>query len=101
MFKAIILLTRKEGMTRTAFREWWLGRHAELARGLPGLRRLSFNVVVDDEAPFDGVSELWFDSREAFEASYASEHGRRVAEDSLAHVSRRERVFVDERPIVG
>jgi uncharacterized protein (TIGR02118 family) len=97
MFKAIILLTRGEGQSRGEFREWWLERHAPLARQLPGLRRLVFNVVDSEDAPCDGVSELWFDSQEAFEAAYASEIGERVATDSLANVSGRVRLFVDER----
>lgn len=101
MFKAIILLARKEDATREEFRAWWLGPHADLARELPGLRRLVFNVVEGDDAPVDGVSELWFDSREAFEDAYASEHGQRVAADSLANVGRRERLFVDERRLAG
>ncbi len=60
-----------------------------------------FNVVDGDDGAYDGVSELWFDSREAFDAAYASDHGRAVAADSLAHVGRRERLLVDERPQVG
>lgn len=99
MFKAIILLTRKDGMSRREFRAWWLDSHADLAAALPGLRRAVFNLVEDEEAGIDGVSELWFDSREAFDAAYASEHGRRVAEDSLENVSRRVRLPVDERPV--
>ena len=43
--KAIILLTRREGDTPEDFRRWWLEEHAPLARELPGLRRLVFNVV--------------------------------------------------------
>jgi uncharacterized protein (TIGR02118 family) len=101
VFKAVILLTRREGSTREEFRAWWLDRHAPLARQLPGLRRLVFNVVETEEAPYDGVSELWFDSVEAFEASYASEIGVRVAADSLENVSGRVRLAVDERPQVG
>lgn len=101
MFKAVILLTRGEGATRDEFRRWWLERHAPLARQLPGLRRLVFNVVETEEAACDGVSELWFDSREAFEAAYASEIGERVAADSMANVSGRIRLFVDERVQVG
>lgn len=99
-FKAVILLTRREGLGRADFRRWWLSEHAPLARQLPGLRGLCFNVVESEDADVDGVSELWFDSREAFEAAYASEIGQRVAADSLAHVSRRERLIVDERTIV-
>lgn len=101
MFKAVILLTRREGTTPEEFRAWWLETHAPLARQLPGLRRLVFNVVETDGAPYDGVSELWFDSVEAFEAAYASEVGLRVAEDSLANVSGRVRLAVDERPQVS
>jgi len=97
MFKAIILLTRAEGATRGEFREWWLERHAPLARQLPGLRRLVFNVVETEDAPCDGVSELWFDSREDFDAAYASEIGQAVAADSIANVSGRVRLLVDER----
>jgi len=100
MFKAIILLTRKPGATRDEFRHWWLGEHAGLARQLPGLRGLRFNLVTTEDAEPDGVSELWFDSREDFEAAYESEIGKRVAADSLANVGRRERLFVDEHTIV-
>jgi len=95
MFKAIILLTRREGMTPEAFADWWLQRHAPLARTLPGLRRLTFNLVTNGGA-VDGVSELWFDTQAAFEAAYASDTGRAVAADSMAHVARRERLIVDE-----
>jgi uncharacterized protein (TIGR02118 family) len=98
--KAIILLTRREGDTREDFRRWWLEEHAPLARQLPGLRKLVFNLVEDD-APHDGVSELWFDSVADFEAAYASEIGRRVAADSIAHLADRVRLVVVEHPQLG
>ena len=98
--KAIILLTRRDGDTPEEFRRWWLGEHAPLARQLPGLRRLVFNLA-DGDAGYDGVSELWFDSQDAFEAAYMSEIGQRVAADSLAHVGGRVRLFVEEHPQVG
>jgi len=100
MFKAIILLSRGADQSAEDFRRWWLEEHAPLARQLPGLRRLVFNHVSghlnDTELPYDGVSELWFDSREAFDAAYATELGKKVASDSLAHVSGRLRLFVEE-----
>ena len=99
MFKVVILLSRRPGATPEEFRRWWLEEHAPLARQLPGLRGLRFNVVTTEEADVDGVSELWFDSREAFDAAYESEIGRRVVADSVANVSRRERLVVDEREI--
>jgi uncharacterized protein (TIGR02118 family) len=84
-------------MSAEAFADWWLVRHAPLARTLPGLRRLTFNLVTNGGS-IDGVSELWFDSQAAFEAAYASDIGKAVAADSLAHVGRRERLFVNEHP---
>ena len=105
MFKAIILLYRRDDMTHADFRRWWLDDHAPLARQLPGCRRLVFNLLAEapdaapDAAPdvsADGISELWFDSRAAFDAAYATELGRRVAADSTAHVRSRLRLFVEE-----
>jgi uncharacterized protein (TIGR02118 family) len=103
VFKAMIMLTRREDMTHEEFVAWWLGRHSPLAASLPNLRRLVFNVVEAGhvEAGIDGVSELWFDSRADFDAAYASEVGKATAADSLAHVSGRVRLFVAENEFAG
>jgi len=98
MIKAMILLTRRADMTHEEFVKWWLVDHVALAEALPGVRRVVLNVVDEgfDEAGIDGISELWFDSREDFDAAYASEVGKATAADSMAHVSGRVRVFVSE-----
>ena len=98
MFKAMILLTRREDMTHEEFVDWWLGSHHALASRLPHLRKLMFNVVgVDASAEgIDGVSELWFDAKADFDAAYASDIGVATAADSMAHVSARVRLFVTE-----
>ena len=103
MFKAMILLTRRADMTHGDFVDWWLADHAPRAALLPGARRVVFNVVEPSapEAGIDGISELWFDSQEAFEAAYATEIGRAVAADSMAHVSGRVRLFVGEHDLEG
>jgi uncharacterized protein (TIGR02118 family) len=102
MFKAMILLTRRDDMTPEVFAEWLLGEHAPLAARLPGLRRLVYNLVETgrDESGVDGIAELWFDSRAALEGAYATEIGAAVAADSLAHVRSRVRVLVAEHPVV-
>lgn len=103
MFKAMIMLTRRTDMSHDEFTRWWLDEHVPLASALPNVRRVILNVVDVgyDEAGFDGVSELWFDSQDAFDAAYASEVGRRTAADSMAHVSGRVRVFVSENEFPG
>jgi uncharacterized protein (TIGR02118 family) len=99
-FKAIILLSRRDDMSAEGFQQWWLHEHAPLAAQLPGVRRIVFNAS-SDSADFDGVSELWFDSQADFEGAYASELGKAVAADSMAHVRGRTRLFVTEHAVVG
>lgn len=103
-FKAMILLTRREGMTGEEFAQWWLEQHAPLAKQLPGVRDARFNLITrngdDDFTGPDGISELWFDNQEAFEAAYAADIGVAVAADSQTHVSARQRLFVTEHCIL-
>jgi uncharacterized protein (TIGR02118 family) len=99
MFKAIILLKRGENMNHDEFKQWWLVDHSGKAATLPNVRKIVFNLA-DDGSAYDGVSELWFDSKEDFEAAYSTEIGKAVAADSLAHLSARERMFVVENDIV-
>ncbi|MGD0422554.1 MAG: EthD family reductase [Candidatus Bathyarchaeia archaeon] len=45
MFKVIILLTKKEGMSDHDFAEHWANVHGPMTKRLPGLRRYVQNVV--------------------------------------------------------
>lgn len=98
-FKAIILLKRREGLSKADFTQWWLETHRPLARRLKGLRRMTINIASDENAPYDGASELWFDTEADFLAAYAEPHGQAVAADSLYMVSRRDRLFVTEHEV--
>lgn len=101
MFKAMILLTRSDDMSPEDFANWWLNDHAPLARTLPGVREIRFNLVTDGGDGVDGIAELWFDDQAAFEAAYATETGKAVAQDSLDHVASRVRMFVQENQILS
>ena len=96
----MILLKRKTEMNHANFVQWWLEDHSELAKQLPNLKKAVFNLIEGDGSQdYDGVSELWFDSKDDFEAAYASEIGQEVANDSLSKVSKRVRYFIDEHQI--
>ena len=103
MFKAMIVLTRREDMTHAEFAQWWLQKHDSMAGALPKIRKVVFNEVADgfDESGIDGVAELWFDTREDFDAAYATETGKATAQDSLDHVSSRVQLIVSENTIVA
>ncbi len=102
MFKAMIMLTRGADMSHEDFTAWWLGEHQLLAKQLPGVQKIRFNVVEQDEAaPCDGIAELWFESQEAFTAAYATEIGKAVAADSMSHLAGRVRMFTEEVSVFG
>jgi uncharacterized protein (TIGR02118 family) len=98
VFKAMFLLTRRADVTHEEFVRWWLDEHVPIASRLPNVRDVALNVVDEgyEEAGIDGVSELWFDSREEFDAAFASEAGTAMVADSRAHVSGRVRLVVTE-----
>ena len=102
MFKAMILLKRNADLDYAEFKRHWLENHAALVRQLPGIRKAIFNFSDQNgEGEIDAVSELWFDTEQAFVDAYASDIGKQVAEDSLSRVSRRERYFLVEHDIVS
>jgi uncharacterized protein (TIGR02118 family) len=101
MFKAMIILKRNADIPFNEFKSHWLNNHSLLVRQLPGIRKAVFNLESSDgSGEVDAVSELWFDSQQAFEDAYASDIGKQVAEDSLSRVSKRQRVLVTEHAIV-
>jgi len=99
VIKRITLVRRREGMSREDFVRHWTTRHAELALRLPGLRGYRIDLVerwVDDEQPWDGFGEVWFDSEEAMEAAFAS-LADEFAADRALFIGESARVIVDER----
>ncbi|NGY03998.1 EthD domain-containing protein [Solimonas terrae] len=91
MFKILIFLKRRPGMTTAAFREYYEGVHSKLGEKYStGVKRYLRRYVeplggdLDSQAEaldFDVVTELWFDDRAVFEqvVKYAA-RGRLPAE---------------------
>ena len=78
MIKLVYCVTRKQGMTRAEFSEYWEKTHGLIGARIPGLRRLvqSHAVAVEGDAyepDFDGMAELWFDDAAAILAARRSE----------------------------
>ena len=122
MFKIVFCLRRKPGLTAEQFDAYWRDAHAPLVRrhaAALGIRRYvqstRFESDLADVAakvrgapePFDGVAELWFDSRDAMEAGFSTQAGRAAGRALLEDEAR----FIDmenspiwfatEREIVG
>jgi len=118
MIKRVTLMTRKPGMTREAFADYWTRVHAPLLASHPAVKRLTINVTeefvrfsVRNEDPADplrstivtqtpdGIVELWFEDRESMSAMYASDFSRRLVADAEHFVGAIATFIVDEREI--
>ena len=118
MIKRVTLMTRKPGMTREAFADYWTRVHAPLLASHPAVKRLTINVteefvrfsvrtedtadplrsMIVTQTP-DGIVELWFEDRESMSAMYASDFSRRLVADAEHFVGAIATFIVDEREI--
>ncbi|MFQ6549458.1 EthD family reductase [Aestuariibius sp. 2305UL40-4] len=103
MIKLVALVRKKSGMTREAFRDYWVGTHAPLAAAIPGMRGYRINVAGDpgdlESAEYDGSAEIWFDNRAAMEAGLASTQGV-IAGDDTAHFTESIEFLVTEEHVI-
>ena len=118
MIKRVTLMTRKPGMTREAFADYWTRVHAPLLASHPAVKRLTINVTqafvrfsVRNEDPADplrsaivtqtpdGIVELWFEDHDSMNAMYASDFSRRLVADAEHFVGAIATFIVDEREI--
>ena len=99
MIKVMSLMKRKDGMSHEDFRNWILVDHVEFARKIPGMRKYISNVlkVENNDAPFDGVSEMYFDSEQAMADAFATDAGKAAGGDAAAHCSNRFRMVCEEK----
>jgi uncharacterized protein (TIGR02118 family) len=101
MQRVVIYLKRRTDLLQPVFFAWWLGQHKALAERLPGLRQYVISLAADEqEGPFDGMAELWFDDLAAADAAFTSPAGQAARADADAHVARHERLNLTEHTII-
>lgn len=86
MVRAHIWLRRKDGMSAEQFRDYWMTKHALIARdGYEHLIGYTVELVTrvpeGQSAPYDGVAVLTWDDRDGFKADMGSETAKRSTED--------------------
>jgi len=122
VLKLVFCLRRLPHLSRAEFQRYWCETHGPLVRRHAAALRIRRYVQVHtlDDAlqdvlrasrggpdAYDGVAELWWDDRAAFEAALADPAGQTAARELLEDERRfidlgRSPLFVaEERPIVA
>jgi uncharacterized protein (TIGR02118 family) len=102
MIKYVTVLSRREGMSREEFSNYWKNTHAPILQQIPGLRGYVQNHALPDlegkEPPYDGFGELYFDSLEAMQGGLGSPEGEATLADipNFCDTRKLVRVFVEE-----
>ena len=58
------------------FKAWWLEQHAPKVKQWPGLVEYRINFSLTPDERFDGVAEVWFQTRAEMEAVFGTARGR-------------------------
>lgn len=105
MYKIVTLMKRRTGMPVEAFQSRWL-EHAQVAADAPGLRRYVQSHTLlqgyaKGERLYDGIGEMWFDSREAWLAACEdAAYGERIARDEQAFLDPARKVVMPVQALV-
>ncbi len=105
MFKAMIFIHRKPGLSEAEFRRHWRVVHGPKAAAIPGLLRYVQNhhpVDAANRPPFcDGIAELWYADEESYRLGRESEAAKAAVADLDEFVDRARLVylFVEEEEV--
>ena len=109
MIKITALLVRIPELTHEQFMRHWVDVHAPLVDALPGVRRYVQSHILDGFSPphiprvsasLDGIAELWFDDRAAFEMAFASDEGQRLAADGALFIGQISFFVIEEKVMI-
>jgi len=99
MYKLIGLLKRPEGMSLAEFHRWWLDEHAVLVKRFPGLKKYAVNLTSSADQRYDGMAEVWFESKEDFEKIFSTAQGQTARQSATSHAGEIVILFTQEHII--
>lgn len=104
-YKGIVLLKRREGMSREEFLHWLLTSHSRYSKSLPEVLRYTGSLVVapgprcefpDGEPPFDLINEIWCRDRASLDKAYAQLESMGGPKHTLGAASQRISLLCEE-----
>ena len=102
-FKFMVLLNRQEGISFEEYERYFFETHLPYVLEIPGLRGYKVNLrhPEDEDAPYDGISEFWFDDRAAFDSAMASPETEASLADAANFLMPPQILLVEERVILS
>jgi len=97
MFRLTSFLERRPEFTHDEFIEYWWEEHSPLAESLPGLRKYSTTRPLSlTESSYDGVAELYFGDRAAFNTALGTDAETDAMNDVPNFIKRTARFHLHE-----
>ncbi len=100
MFKVIGIIKRPQGMDFDAFKTWWLTEHAPKVKKWPGLVKYHINLSTTPDQIFDGMAEVWFNTRADMDAVFNTPEGKYARDGATGTASNIAILLTEEHVIV-
>ena len=110
MIKMSVFIMKRADITREQFSEYWEKKHWPLLEQIPEVKQFAKRYVqqhnigqvppIVTAAPYDGISEVWFDSIEDFRRVVGTDTWRSIVQqDNLVFLdpSKTEFMFSEEK----
>ena len=101
MFKVIGIIKRPLDMDFEAFQTWWLTEHAPKVKQWPGLIKYTINLCTTPDLLFDGVAEVWFETKAAMDAVFSTPQGQYAREGATTTASNLVILLTEEHVMVA
>ena len=100
MYKLFGILKRPEGVSLDDFHRWWLTEHSTLVKRFPGLKKYAINLATSGDQRYDGVAEVWFETKEDMEKIFSSSEGQTARQSATGHSGEIVVLFSEEHVMV-
>ena len=100
MYKIIGILKRPNGMDMDDFRTWWLEEHVPKVKKWPGLKRYCVNLATTDDQRYDGVAEVWFETKEDMDKVFGTSEGQTARNSATGGSTEIVILFTEENVMV-
>jgi uncharacterized protein (TIGR02118 family) len=98
MLKIVVLVEKREDLTWEEFVDYWDEEHVDHVAKIETLRRYTIAPALKpDEAPYDGIAELYFESTDDVRDGFTDELERELQEDEAEFLAGTETFVTTER----